>query len=660
MRPATLYKGYQAKLAARETARQRMLVTAWEIEETERFLEFLDALHVDNEERLGFAQEDLNIFRKLFSERDRSDVNDDRDYLQAVYEDEMEILRVVSLQAEQFSKILGARVKKDFLQPGAKGSGSPSPEPGVSIRDNLVSADQEDNSQVSVNSAAQSAHPSLASRRIQIGLLSAPMHPQLPLLYGQQTCTAPQRTPRTISTRPLPTSHEDFAQHQQEDLAHHHQDFAQHQHQSAPYQREPAYQHEDLAHYQHQDFAPPQQDFAPPQQDFAPPQQDFAPPQQDFAPPQQDFAPPQQDFAYPQQDFASGAGSSTGYVAPSLAPSWVGDDEEFQTHSVLPPDLHHLRPMSTGEIPNSHVIHTTGPARTSKARRRATRRLPPTPRLVIPVVTPTTMTGTVAPPESIEGSAVDISPETRKQAISASKERVLSIVFSDDALVSLAADKKRIVKKVISEVRSRIPALLVATQWTANEKDVANVWCAVTKFRTAFATIIRQAVVMGYSLFPPQGCTIPPDTFRVDRIRCLVVDNNLAFMHQYTFADGALVIHSKFTNPFILHVLTKLIWCSPFRLHTFLDECPRRQIRYAIGAAGAITESALMEQGLIQLTKGRITPQMTHSTFTKIVLGLDQLSDAEKVILDDFTDSIVVCGRSQQQANDELSDFDFE
>ncbi|KAG1892912.1 uncharacterized protein F5891DRAFT_986356 [Suillus fuscotomentosus] len=535
------------------------------------------------------------------------------------------------------------------------------------------------------------------------------MHPQLPLLYGQQTCTAPQRTPRTISTRPLPTSHEDFAQHQQEDLAHHHQDFAQHQHQSAPYQREPAYQHEDLAHYQHQDFtpsqqdfappqqdfapsqqdfAPPQQDFAPSQQDFAPPQQDFAPPQQDFAPSQQDFAPPQQDFAppqqdfvypqqdfvypqqdftypqqdftYPQQDFASGAGSSTGYVAPSLVPSWVGDDEEFQTHSVPPPDLHHLRPMLTGEIPNSHVIHTTGPARISKARCHATRCLPPTPCLVIPVVTPTTMTGTVAPPESIEGSAVDISPETRKQVISASKEHVLSIVFSDDALVSLTADKKCIIKKVISEVRSRIPALLVATQWTANEKDVANIWCAVTKFCTAFATIIRQAVVMGYSLFPPQGCTIPPDTFRVDRICCLIIDNDLAFMHQYTFADGVLVIHSKFTNPFILHVLTKLIWCSPFQLHTFLDKCPHRQICYAIGAAGAITESALMEQGLIQLTKGRITPQMMHSTFTKIVLGLDQLSDAEKVILDDFTDSIVICGHSQQQANDELSDFDFE
>ncbi|KAG1815450.1 hypothetical protein EV424DRAFT_1412148 [Suillus variegatus] len=270
------------------------------------------------------------------------------------------------------------------------------------------------------------------------------------------------------------------------------------------------------------------------------------------------------------------------------------------------------------------------------------------------------MMGTVAPTESIEGSTINISPETRKQAISLSKERILSIVFSEDALAYLVSDKKCIIRNVISEVRLGIPALLVATRWTANEKDVANIWCAVTKFHTSFATIIRHAVVMGYSLFPPPGCVIPPDTFRVDRIRRLVVDNALAFMHQYTFtADGALVINSKFTNPFVLHVLTRLIWCSPFGLHTFLDESPHRQLHYAIGAAGAITESALMEQGLIQLTKGRITPQMTFSTFTNIVLSLDRLDDNEKSVFDEFTDSIVVCGRSQQ-TNDELSDFVFE
>ncbi|KAG2353054.1 hypothetical protein BDR07DRAFT_1497106 [Suillus spraguei] len=139
-----------------------MLVTTWEIEEAERFLEFLDALHVDNKERFGFAQEDLNMFRKLFSECDHSDVNDDRDYLQAVYEDELEVLCIVSLQAEQFSKILGAHVRKDFLQPGTRGSGSPSPEPMVLVKDGLVPSDQEDNLQVLVNLAVQATHFSSA------------------------------------------------------------------------------------------------------------------------------------------------------------------------------------------------------------------------------------------------------------------------------------------------------------------------------------------------------------------------------------------------------------------------------------------------------------------------------------------------------------------
>jgi hypothetical protein len=119
MRPSTLYKGYQAQLAARETARQRMLATAWEIEEAERFIAFLDAIHVDNEDRLKFTEERLDSLRGLFSERNHAEVDDDRDYLQAVYEDELEILKTVSSQAEHVSKVLGSRVGKAF-QSGVK------------------------------------------------------------------------------------------------------------------------------------------------------------------------------------------------------------------------------------------------------------------------------------------------------------------------------------------------------------------------------------------------------------------------------------------------------------------------------------------------------------------------------------------------------------
>ncbi|KAG2043840.1 hypothetical protein BDR03DRAFT_977569 [Suillus americanus] len=284
--------------------------------------------------------------------------------------------------------------------------------------------------------------------------------------------------------------------------------------------------------------------------------------------------------------------------------------------------------------------------------------MPPTPHGNALVSTTTTM---VAPAEPAEDSTTIITPETREEAILLSKELIVSIFFTINALVSCGDDKKCIVKSIITQVRPRIPALLIATQWTADDKDVMRVWNAMTKFHTGFATIICQAVMMGYSLFPPQGCNIPPDTFRVDQVQCLVVDNPLVFMHQYSFAaDGTLVIHTKFNNQFILHILTQFIWCSTFQLHTFLDKSLRRQLDYAISVAGAMTESVLIEQGKLHLATGKITPQMTFSTFSKILSNLNGLGVAEQAIIDEFKDSIVICGRSQEHANDALSDFSFE
>ncbi|KAG2028982.1 hypothetical protein BDR03DRAFT_988057, partial [Suillus americanus] len=273
--------------------------------------------------------------------------------------------------------------------------------------------------------------------------------------------------------------------------------------------------------------------------------------------------------------------------SPEVVPMWIGDDDEFRALLAPPPDLEHLQSMSMGEIPGTHVIHDLLELQTD----------------------------------------VVVQLDTRDQAISLSKELIVSIIFSNDALVSSPDDKKCIVKNMIIRVRPKIPALLVASHWTADDKDVKKIWSAVTKSRTAFATLICQAVVMGYSLLPPQGCNIAPDTFCIDRVRCLVMDNPLAFMHQYSFAgDGMLIIHTKFNNEFIIHILTQIIWCSTFRLHTFLEGSPRRQLHYAISAVGAITESVLIEQGKPHLAKGRITPQMTFPTFAKILSNLDKLN----------------------------------
>lgn len=43
---------------------------------------------------------------------------------------------------------------------------------------------------------------------------------------------------------------------------------------------------------------------------------------------------------------------------------------------------------------------------------------------------------------------------------------------------------------------------------------------------------------------------------------------------------------------------------------------------------------------MLQLTAGRVTPQMMSPTFDKINLNFGQLSDAEEAVLDEFTDNI--------------------
>lgn len=116
MSTSTLYKGYKAKLATREVARQRMLLTTWEIEEADRHSIFLDGIHAENEGQFKSAEQDLQRFRKIFSQRGQVDLGDDRKYLQAVYQDESDALRVISAQTDQVAKLLSVRVRKAFLK----------------------------------------------------------------------------------------------------------------------------------------------------------------------------------------------------------------------------------------------------------------------------------------------------------------------------------------------------------------------------------------------------------------------------------------------------------------------------------------------------------------------------------------------------------------
>lgn len=110
MKTTTLYKGYKAKLLACEVGRQRLSLATLEVEEASLTVIYADAICAENQEHFGFAEEELQCYRGHFSKRGRLEADKDRDYLQAVYEDECEILRTVSIQTNQVAKILDKRI----------------------------------------------------------------------------------------------------------------------------------------------------------------------------------------------------------------------------------------------------------------------------------------------------------------------------------------------------------------------------------------------------------------------------------------------------------------------------------------------------------------------------------------------------------------------
>ncbi|KAG1785024.1 uncharacterized protein HD556DRAFT_1314623, partial [Suillus plorans] len=131
-------------------------------------------------------------------------------------------------------------------------------------------------------------------------------------------------------------------------------------------------------------------------------------------------------------------------------PHWLGDDADAVRALTYDP--------TADEIPNSNIIHTLGPARSSERRRRS-RRMPPTPSLEPYSVPshpsqthPPTPTATAGPSNAASlADVVEVTTAAREQVHNHSREIIKGIVFSPDAIASSSAVQKRLVKEVISK-----------------------------------------------------------------------------------------------------------------------------------------------------------------------------------------------------------------
>ncbi|KAG1718385.1 hypothetical protein EDD22DRAFT_855473 [Suillus occidentalis] len=668
LRSSTLYKGYKAKLAARETARQRLVVTAWEIEESERLTAFLDALHTENEERLGFANEELRSFRSFLSERGHVEVDDDRDYLQAIYEDECEILRVTSAQAKQISKILGSRVKDAFPQSGDAESRSRLP--SLEIRDDegdsivLDDSDLESEEEclgVGAGDPKPRPHAFPIAVVMLCGYLSVPF--TLPTPLEPRQYMPPKRAKGSQLNlddeqprEPMANSFNPHASYNNFIPSNFNNNALS---QAGPSTRVADQSAAHLPFNYNNSQAGPSSSYMPP-------------------------------FNYDEYN-ARNHGQYDPLEDLYNDPRYPGDLSAFNDMSGTAPDPHHIQvpqsfdddddddppqeaqynPITEGEIPGSQVIHTTGPARSSDRRRRA-RAMPGTPypthqdpvqlSVVAATVQRTATTDATASPAGAplagENRYFQVTGAVRDQIFQRAKELVLGTVFTKDAMASSSTDKKRIIKAAIRKATPRFPGLRGTPRWENQSKDGTKIWRMVVVVRAHLTSIIRDGIVMGYTLFPPQGSVISAEAFRIERVRCLIRDN--CFMHECSFnADGTVTIHAKFKNTFILHVVAKLVWNPRFRLDSLLVS-PREQLFHMLGLAGAITSSVLLEQGRLTLTAPRLSLEGNSSTFESICSAMDNLSPEEKASLNEWIDHIVICGVSQQRIKAELSDFDLD
>ncbi|KAG1808951.1 uncharacterized protein BJ212DRAFT_1302842 [Suillus subaureus] len=139
------------------------------------------------------------------------------------------------------------------------------------------------------------------------------------------------------------------------------------------------------------------------------------------------------------------------------------------------------------EIPDSNVIHTLGPARSSEQHQRS-QHMPPTPTLApysvpslsmhAPTPASTTAAGLSSEAATLAETTVQskISMAAYEQVHSCSRELIKGIIFTPDANVSSPTDQKCIIKETINKAVPSVLSLHSLTQWPAIPKDISAIW----------------------------------------------------------------------------------------------------------------------------------------------------------------------------------------
>lgn len=110
----TITQAVSAKQATREKSRLHLLMTVWEIEETECHKRLLDLLQQKNAREYVAASNEARLFERFMTHRHANQLEDDFDFGVGTYEEE---LQAFSVSEEQLNQLEAFAVDHNFHDP---------------------------------------------------------------------------------------------------------------------------------------------------------------------------------------------------------------------------------------------------------------------------------------------------------------------------------------------------------------------------------------------------------------------------------------------------------------------------------------------------------------------------------------------------------------
>ncbi|KAG1795753.1 uncharacterized protein HD556DRAFT_1534726 [Suillus plorans] len=563
-----------AKHAARENSRQKLLQLGWEIEEAKLNKLVLIAFEDEEKQRLKMADSDYHLFKKLLVDRDIPALDQDVECLAESHDSELEDLATADEQLFQMSSISSLATKyvsHRFPQNSSDTEYEPGEEEQYDKYNHSDNSSNSDNDEAEANSTTSRRKPNPARKGFRPGVNSElnpsgqPVITQLNLLgdrvqtpeqyqvqmnpsmqhptHSHQASTAPQPQQYQLPVPQYlpPPPHQHQPQHQP----------PQQYEPPPPPQYQPPQQYEPPPQPQYQplqQYEPlPQPQYQPLQQYEPPPQPQYQPPQQYEPPPQPQYQPPQQYQAHqryePQQhqrhEWNTGTAQSQAYAGAFALLQGEGSrlpsQPDLGSGSMAPwgvSRLIALAPYHVGE--NVRGEQTQGVIRRTKhvsdsGRRRQKTNLPPTP--MIPVAN--------APEEPAAPISTRIALDSKevRQYKELAKEKLRGLIVTVAANTDGApndAMRNTMIETALQNARIE----LYGQVDIENIKGIHNYMVAsLADMRRALKVHALNTVPLGYSLRLPLFSLLDEAAHKRDTIQTLLDGGRYLHLYEQTVDD---------------------------------------------------------------------------------------------------------------------------